>query len=189
MAGATSSVEGFLTDFPTHILPNIRGELTREGPIFLHRLVSGNATSVVLNLRGGRHGHLTLTMTADEYKTQTEFAFVPPHNPGDYPQSMVNAQEQALGTENSRQNQALFQKYTAVDGSLKKKVITEVEPVFIFPMVNQLTGFGQVSTLTMLQHLFSRYGAIYEIDLEENEVKMTGPYNTAEPLARLIEQF
>ena len=33
---------------------------------------------------------------------------------------MVNAQEQALGTEKSWQNQALFRKYTAVDGDLKK---------------------------------------------------------------------
>ena len=43
-------------------------------------------------------------------------------------------------------------------------------------MLDQLTGFGQLSTLTMLHHIFSRYGAINEIDLEENAVKMMGPY-------------
>ena len=39
-------------------------------------------------------------------------------------------------------------------------------------MVDQLTGFGQVSAPTMLQHLFSVYGMIDEIDLEENSVKI-----------------
>ena len=41
----------------------------------------------------------------------------------------------------------------------------------------------------MIQHLFTNYRAIYEIDPEENVVKMMGPYNPAEPLARLIKQL
>ena len=41
----------------------------------------------------------------------------------------------------------------------------------------------------MLQHLFTSYGAIDKIDLEENVVKIIGPYDPAEPLARLIEQL
>ena len=91
---------------------------------------------------------------------QIGFAFVPPHNPGDYPQSMGSAQEQALGTEKFQQNQALFQNYTFMEGALKKQILTAVEPVFLSPLVEPLTGFGQVMALTMLQHLFSNYGAI-----------------------------
>ena len=41
----------------------------------------------------------------------------------------------------------------------------------------------------MLQNLFSSYGRIEKIDLEENPVKMMGPYDPAEPLAWLIEQL
>ena len=41
----------------------------------------------------------------------------------------------------------------------------------------------------MLQHLFSSYGAVDEIDFEENIVKMMGPYDPTEPLARLIDQL
>ena len=75
-----------------------------------------------------------------------------------------------------------------MEGALKKKIATTVEPVFLSPLVDQITGFGQVSALTMLQYLLSSYGDIDKIDLEENAVKMMGPYNPAEPLARLIEQ-
>ena len=81
---------------------------------------------------------------------------------------MWSAQEQGLRTEKFQQNQALFRKYTAVDIELKKKIVTAAEPVFLFPLVDQLTGFGYVYALTILQHLFASYGAINETDLEEN---------------------
>ena len=189
MVGATSSVKGFLTELPTYILPKIEGEPTIEGLINLHQLVSRNAASVPSNLRGGRHRHLALTITAEEYRTQKGFTSVPPHNPGNYPQSMGNAQEQALGTEKFRKNQALFRKCTAVDEALKNQIVVVVEQVFLSTLVDYLTGFIHVSALTMLQHLFSSYGAIYEIDLEENSVKMMVPYNPAEPLSQLIEKL
>ena len=160
-------------DFPTPILPKIDGEPTREGLIDLNLLVSGNAASVASNLGGGRHGHLALTMKAKYYRSQTLFAFFLPHNPDDYPQIMGNTQEQALGTENFRQNQALFRKYTAVDGALKNQITTVVEPVFLSLLVDQLTGFRQVNALTMLKHLFSSYGAIDKIDLEELGIPTT----------------
>ena len=108
MAGETSSVDRVLAYFLTPILMKIDGELTQEGLIDLHRLVSGNTSSVALNLRGGRHGHLALTMTAEEYRAYMLFSFVPLRNSGEYPHSMGNSQEQVLGTEMFRQTQALF---------------------------------------------------------------------------------
>ena len=189
MTGATSSAKGILADFLTPILPKIDRKSAIEGLIDLHLLISGNAASVDLNIGGGQYGHLALTMTAEEYRAQTGFAFVPPHNPCNYPQRMGNTQEQALGTEKFRQNQVLFRKYTAVYRDLKKQIVTTVEPIFLYPLVNQLTGFGQVSAITMLKHLFSSYRLIKKIDLKENSFKMMGPYNTAEPLDRIIEQL
>ena len=70
-----------------------------------------------------------------------------------------------------------------------KKIITGVEPVLLSPLVDPMKGFGQVSALTMLHNLFLSYGAIDEIDLEENAVKMMGSYDPAEPLAQLIEKL
>ena len=114
---------------------------------------------------------------------------MPPQNPGEYPQRIGRAQEQSPRTEKLRQNQALFRKYTAVDGALKNQIVTVVEPVFQSPLVDQLSGFGQVPSLIMIQHLISIYGDINRIDLGENAVKMMGPYNPAEPLDLLIEQL
>ena len=140
MAGATSSVNSVLADFLMPILPKFSKEPTREGLIEIHRLISGNAESVALKLGGGQHGHLAMTMITNYYMEHTGFAFVPLHNPGDYLQSMGSAQEQALGTENIRQNHVLFQKYTAVDRNLKNQIVKAMEPVFLSPLVDQLTG-------------------------------------------------
>ena len=120
---------------------------------------------------------------------QTGYVFVPLQNPSDYPPTMVTAQEQALVTEKFQQKQALFITYTSVDGSLENQTVVAVQPVFLSPLVDQLTGFGQVSALQTLQHLFASYSVIDKIRLEENTVKMMGPYDPAEPLACLIEKL
>ena len=54
-------------DFLAPILTKIKGETAREAMINLNRLVSINEASVALNLGGGQHRHLVLTMTAREY--------------------------------------------------------------------------------------------------------------------------
>ena len=90
---------------------------------------------------------------------------------------MGTAQEKAIGTERFRKNQALFRRYTAVDIDLKKQIVTEVQPVFLYPLVDQFTGFTQIFALAMLQRLFTSYGAIEKINLEENAVKMMKLYD------------
>ena len=83
----------------------------------------------------------------------------------------------------------MFRKYIAVDRAFKNQTVTAVEPVFLYLLVDQLTGFGQVTALTMLQNIFSSYRVINKIDLEDNAVNIMGPYNPAESLARLIDQL
>ena len=45
-----------------------------------------------------------------------------------------------------------------MDRALKNKIVAAVEPVFLSPLVDHLTGFWQVYTLTMIQHILSIYG-------------------------------
>ena len=68
-------------------------------------------------------------------------------------------------------------------------MVAAVQPVFLYQLVEQLTGFEQVSILAMLQHMFTSYGAIDEIDLEENAVKMMETYEPEEPLAQMIKEL
>ena len=50
MAGTTSSVEGFLMDYPTPIPQKIGRELMIEALIDMHQMTSRNASSVTPNL-------------------------------------------------------------------------------------------------------------------------------------------
>ena len=70
-----------------------------------------------------------------------------------------------------------------------KEIIMALQPVFLSPLMDQLVGFGKVTTLQMLQRLFSSYGAIDKIKLKENKVKMMGPYNPVEPLSCILNQL
>ena len=73
--------------------------------------------------------------------------------------------------------------------STKNHIVPALQSVSLYPLVNQLTGFGQVTAIQMIQHLFNSYEAIDEINLEENTVKVMGPYDPAEPLACLITKL
>ena len=72
-----------------------------------------------------------------------------------------------------------------------KQIITAVQQVFISKIMYQLTGFGQVTALEMiqLQHIFRSYRDIDKINLEENSIKMMGAYEPLEPLAHLLYQL
>ena len=71
----------------------------------------------------------------------------------------------------------------------KQKITRAVPQVFLSPLIDQLTEFWKLTALQMLQHLFSSYMAIDKINLEEKIVKMMGPYNPIEHLARFIDQL
>ena len=47
-----------------------------------------------------------------------------------------------------------------------------MQPFLLFPLVEQLISFGPFSVLAMLQHIYTFDGAIDEIDLKENAVKI-----------------
>ena len=165
MAGNIISVKVVLADSMMPILTNIGKKLTGESPIEIHNLINSNAASVAKNPGGGRNGHLSLNTTAEEYKSQKDYTFVPLQNPDYYSPTIGIAQQQALGTERLQHNQALLRRCTAMDGVIKKQIIMAMQPVFLYPLMDQLMGFGQMTALKMLQHLFNSYGATDEINL------------------------
>ena len=102
---------------------------------------------------------------------------------------MRNIQEQALRTIFFWQNQALFRKYIVVERSRNKQIVAAVQPVFLSILVDQLTGFGKVSALAMLQHLFTYYESIDETNLKKKVVKMMDSYDPPEPLSCQIKKL
>ena len=110
------------------------------------------------------------------------YVFVPPNKPCNPPSTMGNAQEQALRTKRFSKINTCSED-TSLWTELKKQIVTDVHPFFLYPLLDQLASFRQVTALQMLQHIFNSYGAIDKIDLKKNTEKMMGTYDPAETLA------
>ena len=61
---------------------------------------------------------------------------------------------------NCRHHQDLFRRCISVDRAIKKEIFTEAQTVFLSPLADQLTGFGKVKELLMMQYLFTSYAKI-----------------------------
>ena len=150
MAGAPSSVKGVLANFATPILTNIGRNLTSESLIDLHVLISGNATFVASNLGGGQNGNLALTMTAKEYTEQMGYSFVPPHNPVNLRTNVSNRSRASAQKRKVLTKPSAIQKINRRGRIPKNRIIAAVQPVFLSPLVDQLTVFGHISAIAML---------------------------------------
>ena len=73
MSGTTRSIAVVHADFLTPVLPKISRETKREALIEVHWLISGNTTSMELNLGVGRQRHLVLTMTTEDFMLHTGY--------------------------------------------------------------------------------------------------------------------
>ena len=182
MTRTTSIIEGVFAYFTTPILTKIGREPTRESLVKIHCLISGNVPCVASNLGGGQHRHLALTITTKDYMAHMGYVFVPSHNPISYHPMMVTAQEQALRTERFKKNQYLFIRCTAVGVAIKKHIVTEMQPVLLSPMVDQLTGFVQMKSFQINQRLFNYYRVIDRINIREKRSEDYGdirPHGTS----------
>jgi hypothetical protein len=77
-----SAPDELIAGFPHSSLPKVTGEPTLEDPKVIQRLINTNAMSAALYEGGGRHGHLGIIMTNEEYIAIAVDVFPVPNNPG-----------------------------------------------------------------------------------------------------------
>jgi hypothetical protein len=77
-----STPEELIAGFPHSSLPKVTGEPTFGNLKVIRRLLNTNAMSVSSYLGGGRHGHLRIIMTKEEYFAIAADVFPVPKNPG-----------------------------------------------------------------------------------------------------------
>jgi hypothetical protein len=75
-----------IAGFPHSSLPKVPGEPTFEDLKVIQRLLNTNAMSVSSYVGGGRHGHLGIIMTNQEYFAIAADVFPLPYNPGASPE-------------------------------------------------------------------------------------------------------
>eukprot|EP00957_Ditylum_brightwellii_P041983 3179033-Ditylum_brightwellii.AAC.1 len=83
----TSPISAVMDHSLVKDIPQQAGMPTWKSIWSIHLNFNANAASVLSDLGGGAHGHLSLTIGGAEYQTLTGHAFARPANPGVTPPS------------------------------------------------------------------------------------------------------
>jgi hypothetical protein len=120
-----STPDELIAGFPHSSLPKVTGEPTFEDLKVIRRLLNKNAMSVASYEGGGRHGHLCIIMTNEEYFAIAVDVFPVPANPG--PSAAVVAGMTAAviaeTTRLHREATQVYRTYHNVDQAIKKLII------------------------------------------------------------------
>jgi hypothetical protein len=84
-----STPDELIAGFPHSSFPKVTGEPTFEDIKVIWRLLSTNAMSFSSYVGGGRHRHLGIIMTNEEYFAISADVFPVPNNPGPSPEVVV----------------------------------------------------------------------------------------------------
>jgi hypothetical protein len=76
----------------------------------------------------------------------------------------------------------IFQTYHAVDKALRNQILEAVPDVYVCSLRSLVTGYGNITSLQLLEHLLTKYGAITQAELYANEACMTLPWNPPIPI-------
>ena len=185
-----STIDSIVESFPHPTIHPITGVPTYESIAELNLQLNANAASVQSNLGDGKLGLLYLTISPEEYDTLSAVAFVPPVNPGTGPAIPIAAtasQITALMRQHAT-NLQLFKEYNGTDKALKQQVIGAVNSMYLRALAHRITGFANVTTLTMLKHLYKNYGRLSPADLQDNDTRMRTKYDPNQPIEILFDQ-
>jgi hypothetical protein len=164
---------------------------TYESIAEINLKLNANAASVHFNLGDGAHGLLALTIDPAVYNTISPDPFVPPANPGANPVLPDNSTV-AFIAELNRQHAAslrIWKEYLSTDKTLKQQLLAAIGNIYYRSLRNRITGYANVTTLTILCHLYDSYGKISPTNLIDNDTRMKAPYDPSQPIELLFDQF
>ena len=85
--------------------------------------------------------------------------------------------------------QKIYNNYINAERILVKITVDAVEDIFIKTLKHKHLGYGNIKQRALLDHLFTTYATINQLDLEENKEKMTIPYVVTQPIETLYKQI
>ena len=193
----TSTTETITRNFPHPTLTPLCDSITDptfESIQIAQIQLNANSTSIHSNGGDGEQGHLSLTVTPEEYVlTSTgNVPFIAPINPPVNPDHAANATVGQI-SENNRihlENQKTFRQYHDIDKALRNQLIEAVPAVYITTLSHPQMGFGKVTCLQILTHLKTTYGKITDAELEANTATMIQDWpGPPVPIEHMFERF
>lgn len=154
--------------------------------------LNANAISVHSNRGNGKLGHLSLTITTTAYLVKSgNVVFDIPLHPGTQASHAVGATSYQI-TEANRQHDAQlkdFYVYQQTDNILKRLLLAAIPDTYTDAIKDDDTGYGSITTLTIITHLLDTYGEISDREIEDNIATMSTPWSPSTPIEDLFRQL
>jgi hypothetical protein len=186
-----TSVESIREGFPFITIAKQPGLPTYETIAEVHLKLKANAASVVSELGGGAHGLLGLVLPPATYATLTNVVFNTPVNPGTTPNIEAGGTAVQIHevVRQHKENLRVWREYNATDKALQQQLINTFDEPYIRGLRDRHTSYNNVSAMRILTHLYTTYGVITPIDIEDNDAKMRAPFDPTQPIELLFDQI
>ena len=135
-------------------------------------------------------GLLHLTVSPVVYTTLLATTFIAPVKPGAKP----TIPSIALGPHITNLRYAhdvataVFNEYDRTNKELCQMIIAAVNEIFIRSLRHRYVGYCTTTTRKILDHLYATYTNISSPDLQDNDAKLRGPYDSNLPIEAIIDQ-
>ena len=153
--------------------------------------LNANASSIHSNLGDGQLELLFRTVSQATYETLSNVPFIPSENHGPIP--IIPRESSARVAADARVQHAeekrMFNEYIATDKALKSQIIQAVDGLYLKELKHRITGYANVFTRAMLEHLYSAYGKMIPQDLQHLDEDMKTPYDPHMPIENLFDQI
>jgi hypothetical protein len=186
-----STLDELIAEFPHSSLPKVTGEPTCDDLKVIWRLPNTNAMSVSSYVGGGRHGHLGIIMTNEEYFAIAANVFPVPENPGASPEVVVGMMSAVIAelTGLHRKATQVYRTYHNVDQAIKKLIIEAFDNAYLNALSNEVVGYANCTSLDLLTHLLTFYTMIAPTELTQNYERLNTPYDPNQPIEALFQQI
>jgi hypothetical protein len=152
-----STLDELIAGFPHSSLPKVTGEPTFEDLKVIRRLLNNNDMSVASYEGEGRHGHVGIIMTNEEYFAIAVDVFPVPNNPG--PSATVvagmTASVIAEMTRLHREATQVYRTYHNVDQAIKKLIIESFNDAYLNALSDEIVGYANFTSLQLLTQLLT----------------------------------
>jgi hypothetical protein len=191
-----ATVEEVIASFPHPILPTVQGKPDYQTIHAIRKLLQANSRAIDTHLGGGTLGHLGLVVSYASYamiapeKDAGPTLWVGPTAPGRAPANTdVTAAHISAARHIWEEEVQTHRTYTSVQQALKKQIINVFEPMYLDVLNDDMVGFSNISAWDMLDHLFTTYGNITAVDLENNFEHMRRAWDPQQHVESLFKQI
>jgi hypothetical protein len=186
-----SDISHIVDGFPHPVLTKITTRPTYASLKVIQLQLNANAISVKSELGNGRLGLVRLAVTEAEYNKKSDVPFATPTNPGVLEETAGLTQHQiAAAAVAHKEKLRKYQEYNATDKALRQQLMAAVPDMYYEALNDEdFAGYGAVTTLDLLTHLYDNYGKITAAELASNDSKMRESYDPAMPIEKLFQRI